>query len=267
VDIVHWIDARLTLLQKKTAGITPAHINEAARLVARQTAKRTSPHRAVFRHLQEQEARRTFLSWAGAIGVGVEPAFSLYTADSALAAAFDKGLGAKGAPDDDLQLEKMSVPRLRDILTKATAEEVEQARRDCKTISDLVKLAENVDWRRVRARLEVPRQGVSEGHSGPIEPFERLISLWRSFHNRAVAIPYLIFVRRLPGYRYELDETFASKAVELRALADIAAEVRDSVVAAPGSPNPPSTKLSGYIKQDIENSIQDRKARRVRARG
>ena len=58
VDIVRWIDQRLKLLLKKVAGrTTPANVNEAARLIARQPAKRTSPHRALFRHLQEQEGR------------------------------------------------------------------------------------------------------------------------------------------------------------------------------------------------------------------
>jgi hypothetical protein len=214
--------------------------------MARKPAKRTSPHRTVFGHLQEQEGRRNLLSWAGAIGVGIEPAFSLYAAGSVLTKAFEKAAGAASAPDLELELEKMSVPRLRDILAKAAADQLEQVRRDCKTICDLVALAETVDWRRVRACLEVPRQGVSEGRGGPIEPFERLVSLWRSYDARAMAIPYLIFVRGLPGYRYSLDETFASKAVELRALAEMAAR-------SPGDELPllclPTQQSPGHVKE------------------
>jgi hypothetical protein len=235
VDVVRWIDEHLRLLQKKTARATSADIETASRATARVPASRTAPHRSVFRHLQEQQGRRNLISWAGAIGVGIEPAVSLYTAGSVLTAAFDKGLGAAGAPDLDLEVEKMSVPRLQDMLAKASADELEQARCDCKTIGDLVALAEAVDWRRVRARLDVPRQGVSEGRGGPIEPFERLVSLWQSFDARAMVIPYLIFVRSLPGYRYELDETFASKAVELRALADLAAKAAGDANAPPES--------------------------------
>jgi hypothetical protein len=235
VDVVPWIDKHLKLLQKEIAGVTQADIAAAARQTARKPAKRTSPHRAVFWHLQEQEGRRNLLSWAGAIGVGIEPAFSLYAAGSVLTKAFEKGTGAVSAPDLELELEKMSVQRLRDILAKATADDLEQARRDCKTIGDLVALAETVDWRRVRARLDMPRQGVSGGRGGPIEPFERLVSLWRSYDARAMAIPYLIFVRGLPGYRYSLDETFASKAVELRVLADMAANSAEDAVAMPES--------------------------------
>ncbi len=216
VDVVRWTDERLELLQKKFAGAKHADINAAATQFARQSAKRTSPHRVLFRHLQEQEGRRSLLSWAGAVGVGIGPALSLYTgADSALTVAFRKAAGADGAPDPALEIEKMSVAKLRSILARASADEIEQARRDCKTISDLIALAEAVDWRRVRARLDVPRQGVSGGRGGPIEPFESLASLWRSLDTRASVIPYLIFVRSLPGYRYELDETLASKAVEL----------------------------------------------------
>ncbi len=237
VDAVRWTDERLKLLQKRTAGVTQAGINAATRQMARQPAKRTSSHRVLFRHLQEQEGRRNLLSWAGAIGVGFEPALSLYTAaDPALTVAFRKVVGTAGAPDPALEVEKMSVAGLRDILARASAEELEQARRDCKTISDLIALAEAIDWRRVRAGLDVPRQGVSGGRGGPIGPFEGLVSLWRSFDTRAFVIPYLIFVRSLPGYRYELDETFASKAIELRALADAAAKTRDGTAAAEPSP-------------------------------
>jgi hypothetical protein len=231
VDAAWWIDERLRQLQKRTAGATLADINALARQIARQPAARTSPHRAVFRHLQEQKGRRNLLSWAGTIGVGIEPAFSLYAVGSVLTKAFEKGAGAAGAPAPDLEVEKMSVPRLRDILAKATADELEQMRRDCKTLSDLVALAKTVDWHRVRARLDVPRRGVSEGQGGPIEPFERLASLWRSYNVRAVVIPYLIFVRSLPGYRYALDETFASQAVELRALADMPTKTLDPMFA------------------------------------
>jgi hypothetical protein len=209
-EVVRWIDEPLRQIQKKTAGTTLADINAVAKEMAREPAKRTSPHRAIFRHLQEQEGRRNFLSWAGATGVEIEPALSLYTADSVLAPSFNKATGATGAPDIDLQVEQMSVRRLRDILANASADEREQARRDCKKIADLVALAETVDWRRVTARPEAA-------------PFERLISVWRSFKTRAVVVPYLIFVRGLPGHRDELDETFASKAVELRALADFTA--------------------------------------------
>ena len=245
VDVAQWIDERLKLLQKKAARATQADIAAAARQKARQPATRTSPERAVFRHLQEQEGRRSLLSWAGAIGVGIEPAFSLYAAGSALTKIFEKGAGTATAPDLELELEKMSVLRLRDILAKATVDELEQARRDCKTIGDLVALAETVDWHRVRASLDVPRQGVSEGRGGPIEPFERLVTLWRSYDNRAVVIPYLIFVRGLPGYRYSLDETFASKAVELRALADMAAKSPVDAVTAPSRHDPTDTIVTG----------------------
>jgi len=37
---------------------------------------------------------------------------------------------------------------------------------------------------------------------------------------RACIIPFLIFVRSRPGYRYELDERFAGLEIELRALAE-----------------------------------------------
>jgi hypothetical protein len=232
VEVTRWPDARLKRLQAKTTGVTDAAIKAVARQLARQPAKRTSPHRAIFRHLQEQEGRRSLLSWAGAIGVGIEPALGLYTTGSVLTTAFEKGIGAAGVPDPALEVEEMSVPRLREILAKAGLDELEQARRDCKTISDLVALAETIDWRRVRAPLDVPRQGVSEGRGGPIEPFEGLISLWRSFDTRAFLIPYLVFVRSLPGYRYELDETLASKAIELRALADVSVIAPDDSAAA-----------------------------------
>jgi hypothetical protein len=230
VDIARWTDKRLAASEKAAdiAGIDKTTRDAVTAKIARMPAAEASGFRPVWRHLQEQKGRRHLLSWAIAIGVGIEPAISLYAPKSSAAKALAKAVGAGNdvvPPEPALDLERMSLARLRDILDKATASELQQARSDCKTFDDLVRMAEAVDWQKARSALVLPRQGTNEGRRGPIAPFERLIGLWRNFDVRAFVLPYLIFVRRAPGYRHELDERLASYAVELQCHAEAAGHV------------------------------------------
>ena len=111
----------------------------------------------------------------------------------------------------------MSFARLHKIITGASVSDIEMARLDCNRLAGLVRLAASLDWRMVRDALGVTHRG---GPATPIEPFERLIGLWDNLDFRACLIPFLMFVRSLPGYRYELDERFASLEIELQALSE-----------------------------------------------
>jgi hypothetical protein len=178
---------------------------------------RGKPLQPIFGPLRQQQERRILLEWGVAIGVGVVPPASIYNPGSPAAKAFKKGTDAAEAPDPSLEIERMSIPRLYEIVRKASPGDFEQARLDCGRLAGLVKLAASLDWSRIRNTISVTHQG---GPATPIAPFERLIGLWENLDFRAGIIPFLIFVRSRPSYRYELDKRFASLEIELRALAE-----------------------------------------------
>jgi hypothetical protein len=178
---------------------------------------RGKPLQPIFGRMRQQQARGVLLEWGVAIGAGVVPPASIYTPGSPAAKAFNKGTGAAKAPDPSLELERMSIPRLYEVVNMASPGDIEQARLDCSRLAGLVKLAASLDWSRVRDAINVTHRG---GPATPIAPFERLIGLWENLDLRACIIPFLIFVRSRPGYRYKLDERFAGLEIELRALAE-----------------------------------------------
>ena len=178
---------------------------------------RGKPHQPIFNHLRQWQARQAVLEWSFAVGVGAVAPASVYAPGSRAAKAFGKATSAAQPPDPSLEIEKMSFKRLHKIITSASAGDIELARRDCIRLAGLVTLAASIDWRRVRDVLGVTRQG---GPATPIAPFERLIGLWDNLDFRACLIPFLMFVRGRPGYRYELDERFASLEIELQALSE-----------------------------------------------
>jgi len=159
-------------------------------------------------------------SWRGAV-----PPASVYTPGSPAAKALSEATSAAQPADPSLEIEKMSFERLHKIITSASVSDIELARLDCNRLAGLVTLAASLDWHRVRDALGVTHQG---GPATPIAPFERLIGLWDNLDFRACLIPFLIFVRSRPGYRYELDERFASLEIELRALSEKVASAEPS---------------------------------------
>jgi len=227
VDIVRSLKDRLQQFRKraKTAGNyldrlqkqTARSDKDAFEEAAGKGRLRGNPLQPIFDRLRQQQARRVLLEWGVAIGAGVVPPASIYTPGSPAAKAFNKGIGAAKARDPSLEIEKMSFPRLNEIVRKASAGDIEQARLDCSRLAGLVKLAASLNWSCVRDAISVTHQG---GPATPIAPFERLIGLWDNLDYRACIIPFLIFVRSRAGYRHELDERFASLEIELRALAE-----------------------------------------------
>lgn len=229
VDIVRSLNDRLRQFQKraKTAGDhlgrrenqteTTGKIAPGFEEAVGKGRLRGKPLQPVFDRLRQQQARKTLLEWGVSIGAGVVPPASIYTPGSPASKPFNKGTGAAQPPDPALEIEKMSFKRLHEIVNKASPSEIEQARLDCSRLADLVKLAASLDWGRVRDAISVTHQG---GPATPIAPFERLIGLWENLDSRACIVPFLIFVRSRPGYRYELDERFASLEIELQALAE-----------------------------------------------
>src|SRR4051812_42990766 len=130
-----------------------------------------------------------------AIVIGAELAISLYDPSSRLRSAFEKASGARRVPAPELDVERMSVRRLREIITDATMAEIQQVRLDCKTFDDLVTIAQSIDWYRVGTGVNSSQGAGEAGGVSSIAPFEPLTTLWRNFDFRAALIPYLIFVR------------------------------------------------------------------------
>lgn len=217
VEIVRWQVDRLLRLKNRAAALAKANVKSS---IVQSTSKgrlRGKPHRPIFSRLRQWQAREAILEWSVTIGVGAVPPASVYTHASPAAKALSKVAGAVAPPDPSLEIEKMSFARLHKIMTSAGAGDIDLARLDCNRLAGLIAFAASLDWRRVREVLGVTHQG---GPTGPIAPFEQLIGLWENLDFRACLIPFLIFVRSQPGYRYALDERFASLEIELRALSE-----------------------------------------------
>jgi hypothetical protein len=216
VDIIPSHD-RLLLLKSRAEALAKGNIKTAVVGVVgkgRLRAKRLQP---IFSHVRERQARQAILEWSFAVGVGAVPSTSIYTPGSRAAKAFNKATSAGQTPDPSLEIEKISLERLHQIITSASVSDIELARLDCNRVASLVSLAGSLDWRSVRDILGVTRQGAP---ASPIAPFERLIGLWDNLDFRACLIPFLIFVRSRPDYRFELDERFASLEIELQMLSE-----------------------------------------------
>lgn len=215
VDIVQWHRDRLLGLQNRAEALAKGKIKTVVETVSGKGRLRGKPVQPIFNRLRQKQARQAVLEWSVTIGVGSVPPASFHTPGSPTAKALSKATAATQPPDPSLEMEKMSFARLHKIITGASVSDIELARVDCNRLAGLIKLAASLDWHRVRDALGVTHQG---GPASPIAPFERLIGIWENLDFRACLIPFLIFVRSQPGYRYELDERFASLEIELQAL-------------------------------------------------
>jgi len=216
IDIIKWHD-RLLRLKNRAEALAKGNIKTSVVEAAGKGRLRGKPHQPIFNHVRQWQARQAVLEWSVTVGAGAVPPASVYTPGSPAAKAFSKATSAAQPPDPSLEIEKMSFERLHKIITSASVSDIELARLDCNRLAGLVTLAASLDWHRVRDALGVTHQG---GPATPIAPFERLIGLWGNLDFRACLIPFLMFVRSRPGYRYELDERFASLEIELQALSE-----------------------------------------------
>jgi hypothetical protein len=99
----------------------------------------------------------------------------------------------------------LSLAHLREILRGAGTGELEQARRDCATIAQLVEASEAIDWHVTRRALDVQRTSSVQ----PPAPADFFLALWRDFDARALLLPGLIFFRRSPEHSHKLSEILA----------------------------------------------------------
>jgi hypothetical protein len=208
--------------------------------IARQVAEGLGHGRVVPKLRQRginQSNLRDLLLWAYRVGADIEQHERLDSPDSPILDALRKvaGLPDKGypAPDRKLGVELMSVAWLREVVEKASPDELEQARRDCRVIDHLAEVAAGVDWRAVMPAIRSVVQSVT-GDRHPEPPSIRaraearkrppvpvivrsLLSSWDELHFRALLIPNLIAWRQMPEYEKHITWLLAlsTQALEL----------------------------------------------------
>jgi hypothetical protein len=137
------------------------------------------------------------------------------------------GLPDKGypAPERKLGVELMSVAWLKEVVEKASPDELEQIRRDCRAIDHLAAVAAGVDWRAIMPAIRSAARSITgdrqpeppsirartEGRKRPPVPVivRSLLSSWDELHFRAFLIPSLITWRQTPGYGKHITELLA----------------------------------------------------------
>jgi hypothetical protein len=210
VPINRWADARLARLEEQSSTIRSVddeRLQKAVGAMSATTPTRTSVRRPIHNRLRLKEEISLFL-WAGAVGMGLAPAKSLYDPASAPFDALRRaaGLGADWKPpDQELLVESFSIRRMRDVLREASVAEMEQARRDWKAIGALAAASKAIDWHVVRKALNVQRTSSAQ----PPAPVDYLLAVWRDFDVRAQLLTYLIFIRRSPDHSHRLSELLA----------------------------------------------------------
>jgi hypothetical protein len=171
---------------------------------------RTAGRRPIASRLSHREETSLVL-WGLNIAAGLAPAKSLYDPASPSLDALHKagGLGREwGPPDPELLVESFSILQMRAILGDASNSEMEQSRRDWKKISEMVAASRGIDWHAVRKTLDVQRTSSAQ----PPAPIDFLLSMWRNFTARAIALPFLVSVRRSPEHSFKLSEILAVTA-------------------------------------------------------
>jgi hypothetical protein len=211
IDIRKWALGRLRPFDAHLAATLNGDIEKLRQdVIAAESAKpaRTKPAYPIHGRLGPNAAY-SLLHWAFDIMSGLTPAKSLYDPASSSFDAVKKAGGLTsvdwGAPDPQLSIESLSVSGLCEILRGASAEELEQARRDWAMIAQLIEASGTTDWRSVRKSLHVERTSSAQ----PIAPVDFLIALWHDPDARAVLLTGLIHFRRSPEHSRRISEILA----------------------------------------------------------
>ena len=180
---------------------------------------------------------RDLALWAYRVGADIEQHERLDSPDSPTLDTLRKvaGLPDKGypAPERKLGVELMSVAWLKEVVEKASLEELEQIRRDCRAIDHLAEVAAGIDWRAVMPAIRSAVRSVTgdrqpeppsiqarkEARKRPPVPVivRSLLSSWDELDFRAFLIPTLIAWRKMPEYGKHITELLAlcAQALEL----------------------------------------------------
>jgi hypothetical protein len=175
--------------------------------------------------------------WAYRVAADIEQQERLDNPGSPILETLRKvgGLPDRGfpAPDRKLGVELMSVAWLKEVVEKASPDELEQIRRDCRAIDHLAEVAAGIDWRAMMPAIRSVVRSIT-GDRQPEPPSIRarkearkrppvpaivrsLLSMWTEFDSRAFLIASVISWRQLPEYRTRLTEllVLAVSALEL----------------------------------------------------
>ncbi len=172
---------------------------------------------------------RDLALWAYRVWADIEQHERLDSPDSPILDALRKaaGLPDKGypAPERKLGVELMSVAWLKEVVEKASPDELEQIRRDCRAIDHLAEVAAGVDWRAIMPAIRSVVRSITgdrqpeppsiraraEGRKRPPVPVivRSLLSSWDELHFRAFLIPSLITGRQTPEYGKRITELLA----------------------------------------------------------
>jgi hypothetical protein len=207
INIRSWAHTRLARAQKAVARIKNSKDLQIGMTgVANRRATRTDPRRPIHRRLKGSN-RHSLLMWAAAVAFGIEPAKSLYDPASPAFDALKKagGLSNEPPPDPEINPERLSLGRLREILTRANDAELEQAREDWRSISKLAEMAEAIDWHHTRTIIDARRTSSVQ----PPAPIDFFLSIWHDFDVRALLLPSFIDLHRSPEHSQRFSEILA----------------------------------------------------------
>jgi hypothetical protein len=220
IDIVPWIDRRLLTASKKLGHPTAAEISK---VIAEATGKgrlRRKPQQSIFAKTRNLAVRQLLFKWSSAISVGAIPEASLYDRSTDTSSTLAKAIG--GLPDPQLDIENMSLDRLRVLNKDASAAEREQVRQDCARLENVITIAS------------------STGSVRTSEALTSLIGFWRKPDFRAFLVPFLIHMRRQPGYDYALERFLADMETEAHSRVSIDASIAEPAHGPPSETDPPS---------------------------
>jgi hypothetical protein len=207
IDIVAWCQKRLA---KIFAGITDIDQNT-LEIAATRKPGRSDPRRAIYARLTVS-LWYALMKWAAAIAAGRVPIPRIYDDGSdalralgiagALSVAVPDGMSLQELlpePDCKFSIEDLSPIAVLDSLRNGEIERVRENWRQLARIAELLQRAEAIC-------LSGNRQAVKAAFGAVVPPLIALpLVMWRDFNGRAVFLPGLIGLRRLPGYGERID--------------------------------------------------------------
>jgi hypothetical protein len=212
IDIRAWCQKRLTFI----AGVDQKKLE----IAATRKPGRSDPRRAIYR-LLNVSLWYALMKWPAAIAAGQTPIPSIYDDGSAVLEA----LGVAGhlsvaVPDGKSLQELLPEPNCKfliedwspgGVLDSLSNAEIEQARVNWRQLARIAKILERAE----SLCLKGNRQALKAAYGVAVPPLIALpLAMWRDFNVRAVFLPGLIGLRRLPGYGERIDAFLSALELE-----------------------------------------------------
>jgi hypothetical protein len=167
-DVRKWAMKRLECELKLVQGGEPERIAKAVTKAAKAKPRPADP--GVFDRVRKPADRKATLAYVVAAFAGVEQQAGIYNAEPPI---FEIVLKAIGIPRSmlaptKLNLDQVSVPGFLGILATANDDELEQARRDWRTVARLVGYLGNAYWNAVGAELQAKIEALTKSRPAPL---------------------------------------------------------------------------------------------------